>query len=166
MNDSYVECLVKRKDSVIGLMLKWIFILLMAGFLVLAVFTGAFGSYIAAIVTGCAAYFFNFFSKVEYEYTYMDREITVDKILNRSRRKRVEVFKADRIEIMAPAESHRLDSYLNKKSKITDYSTGKKVQPDERYIFFYEGNRQVIISPSRELIRAVKTVIPRRIFTD
>lgn len=166
MSDTYVECLVKRKDSLVGLTLKWVFILITIGFGVLAIFTGAFASYILAIIAGCVAYFFNLFAKVEYEYTYFDREIIIDRILNRSRRKRMETLKADRIEIMAPISSHQLDSYRKKSHKKTDYSIGKEAQPDGRYMIYYEGNRQIIISPSEELIKAIRTVIPRKIFMD
>ena len=166
MSDAYVECLVKHKRSIAGLVLKWILIAITSVFGCLGLIGGSMISTVIAIVTGIFAYIVNLKSKMEYEYLYFDKEITVDKIMNQTRRKRVEVFETSRIEIIAPFHSHQLDSYQNRQMKTTDYSIGEAKQPDERYVMYYNGVRRVILSPSPEFLKALRMVIPRKVFTD
>lgn len=166
MSDTYVECLIKAKQSglakagrvllivltvfsAIGMILffNWVFLLL-------------------AVVFGVAAYFLNMMTDLEYEYQYLDRELTVDKIMAKSRRKRVTTFSVDRIEIMAPVNSYHLDNYKNRQTKTKDYSIGEVQQPDLRYAMYYEGGLKILLSPSVELMKAMKNVAPRKIFTD
>ena len=66
--------------------------------IVIAVFAfliGSIGSillYIVAIAAGVGAYFVGLNANLEYEYLYVDRQLSVDKILAKSRRKKVETF--------------------------------------------------------------------------
>ena len=106
------------------------------------------------------------FKNNEYEYLYVDRDLTVDKILNRKSRKRVATYSLSKIEIMAPFRSYRLDDYRNRQVTEKDYSIGKEEKPDRRYVMYYEGNQRIILSPSEELIQAMKYVAPRKVFTD
>ena len=165
MSETYVECLVKRKTSVVGTILKWVLIAatVFFGFMGLM---GATIPLIIAIVTGVAVYFVNMFCKLEYEYLYLDKEITIDKIMNQTRRKKVEVLEVDRMEIIAPIKSHHLDSYRNRRMKTTDYSIGEEKQPDNRFVMYYNGDRRIILSPTPEFLKAIRTVAPRKVFAD
>lgn len=165
MSETYVECLVKHKSSIGGMILKWILIFLTAflGFL------GIMGDtipLILAVVTGILAYLVSLSSDLEYEYLYFDKEITIDKIMNKSKRKKVEILEIDRMEIIAPIKSHHLDSYRNRKLKTTDYSIGEEKQPDNRFVMYYNGDRRIIMSPSPEFLKAIRTVAPRKVFAD
>ena len=54
---------------------------------------GNHGTYcflIIAVVAGVGAYFVNLNANLEYEYLYVDKQLTVDKIMARTRRKKVE----------------------------------------------------------------------------
>ena len=165
MSETYVECLVKHKTSMIGTVLKWLLIAATVFFGFMGIL-GAIIPLIIAVVTGVAAYLVNLRSNLEYEYLYLDKEITIDKIMNKTRRKRAEVFEVDRIEIIAPINSHQLDSYRNRQMKTTDYSIGEEKQPDLRYVMYYNGDRRVILSPSPDLLKAIHTVAPRKVFAD
>lgn len=164
MSDTYVECLVKAKQSTAAKFFKIFLIVLTVFFaIVMFIFVPAM---IVALITGAGAYFLNLFTDLEYEYLYLDKELTVDKVMAKSRRKRVATYSMDRIEILAPVKSYHLDNYKNRNVKVKDYSVGEELQPDQRYVFFYEGGEKVIISPTEELVKAMKTVIPRKVFTD
>lgn len=165
MSETYVECLVKHKSSIIGVILKWILILLTAFFGFMGIL-GATIPLVIAVVTGILAYIVSLSSDLEYEYLYLDKEITIDKIMNKTRRKKVEVLEVDRIEIIAPFKSHHLDSYRNRKYKTVDYSIGEEKQPDNRYVMYYNGDRRIVMSPSPELLKAIRMVAPRKVFTD
>ena len=103
---------------------------------------------------------------MEFEYLYVDREISVDKIFNKTRRKRAEKFELDRIEIFAPINSWHLDGVKNRDLKTTDYSSGVAGQPDRRYLMIYNGDRKVIMEPNAAMVKAMQSVAPRKVFSD
>ncbi len=164
MNDSYVECLVARKKSgPLGMLKALLMVLTVILILVGMVF---FPVLIAGFAAAAGAYFAGMYASMEFEYLYVDREITVDKILNKSRRKRAEKFEVDRIEILAPVRSWHLDNYKNRQFKDTDYSSGVEGQPDRRYAMIYDGGRRIFLEPSIEFVKAVQAVAPRKVFLD
>lgn len=168
MSDAYVECLVKAKTPWWGKLVKFVLMALMvicilAMFIMPPLMTFAL---IGAILMGAGAYFVNMFTDLEYEYLYLDKELTVDKVMAKSRRKRVAVYQLDKVEILAPVKSYHLDNYKNRTSKIKDYSIGEELQPDRRYAMYYEGSEKIILSPSEDLIKVMKNVAPRKVFSD
>ena len=104
--------------------------------------------------------------KGEYEYLYLDKEITVDRVFHKSRRKRFATYEVDKIEIMAPIKSYHLDGYKNRQWKEVDLSSRVENQPDTRYVFFYDGNQKIIFEPNEALVKCVKNVAPRKVFMD
>ena len=71
------------------------------------------------------------------------------------------------MQVMAPSRSYHLDEYKNKTLKTVDYSAREKnPQPDPTYTFIYDGKERVIFEPSQEFVAAVKSVAPRKVFTD
>lgn len=166
MSDMYVECLVKAKQSGIMKVFKVVLIVLavLSALITMTFFMPIM--FVLAIVFGVGAYFLNMLTDLEYEYTYLDKEIAVDKIMAKSRRKKVSTYTLDRMEIFAPINSHRLDSYKNRQVKVKDYSIREVLQPDLRYAMYYEGGIKIILSPSQELLKVLKNAAPRKVFTD
>ena len=164
-SDTYVECLVAHKSSPIMKFLKILLIMLAVAFVFLGLL-GTFAALILGIVFGGLAYFVSQQCTIEYEYLYLDREISIDRIMARSKRKKVATFDVEKMEILAPINSYHLDDYKNRQIKPTDYSSGVAKQPDRRYVFFYEGQKKVILEPSSEFVKAVYNVAPRKVFTD
>lgn len=164
MNESYVECLVARKKSGALGALKILLIVIT----VIMVICGMvfFPLLIVALAAGIGVYFVGMYASMEFEYLYVDREISVDKILNKTRRKKAEKFDVNRIEILAPINSWHLDSYKNRQLKDTDYSSGVVNQPDRRFAMIYDGGRRIIFEPSVEFVKAVQSVAPRKVFLD
>ena len=122
---------------------------------------------IPAILFGVAAYFVSMNTDLEYEYLYLDRELTVDKVMAKSKRKRVAVYSLDKMEIVAPVKSWHLDNFKNRQtSRNVDYSSGEEKQPDKRFVFYYEGNQKVIFEPSEEMVKAMQFAAPRKVFKD
>lgn len=168
MSDTYVECLVKQKTSLLGKFLKTLLvaltvILIIGMFLLPPIMIFML---IGALITGVGAYLVNMFTNLEYEYLYLDRELVVDKVMAKTRRKRVATYQLDRMEIVAPMRSYHLDGFKNRNVKIKDYSIGEELKPDRRFAMFYEGGEKIILSPSEELIKAMKNNAPRKIFSE
>lgn len=164
MSETYVECLVARKSSAILTFLKMLLIMLTVVFVVIGVVF--IPGLLVAIVTGVGAYFATMNANVEYEYLYLDREISVDKVMAKSKRKKAGAFSIEQMEIFAPLNSHRLDSYRNRELKTLDYSSGIAAQPERRYMMVWNGSTKIILEPNEAMIKAVQSVAPRKVFTD
>ena len=131
MSDSYVECLVKAKQPTWAKILKVLLIALtVLSCLVMFVFIIFLP---VALAAGVGAYFLNMYTDLEYEYLYLDKELSVDKIMAKSKRKRVGTYSLDRMEVFAPVYSYHLDNFKNRQVKEKDYSIGEVLQPDGRY---------------------------------
>ncbi len=165
MNESYVECLVKHKTPAIKSFLKILFSVLTVLFFLISFMVG-FTGLIMAVVCGVLSYFTSMEASIEYEYLYVDREISIDKISNRKKRKNVEKIETAKMEILAPVKSWHLDEYRGRNLKQKDYSIGYEEQPDQRYALIYEGGVEILLSPSPAFIAAVKNAAPRKVFTD
>ncbi|MCR5101186.1 MAG: DUF6106 family protein [Butyrivibrio sp.] len=167
MNDNnYVECLVKGKASVLMKFLKILAIMLAAACFLLSMISANLLFIILFVVLAVAAYFANMNADIEYEYLYCDHEISVDKILNKSRRKNVGKFETERMDILAPIKSYHLDEYKNKTLKNLDFSTGEEKQPDTRFVMIYDGREKIVFEPNEEMVEAIKNVAPRKVFKD
>ena len=167
MSETYVEWLVKREPSFGGRLVKTVLIMLAVVFGLLGFIGVAYGiPLLVAAAAGLGAYFAHLNTYIEYEYLYLDRELSVDKIKAQTRRKKVATFEVDRIEILAPIKSYHLDNYKNRTAKETDYSIGREEQPDKRYVMYYEGSQKIILSPNEELVKAIRSVSPRKVFLD
>lgn len=163
MSETYVECLVKAKQKTGMKLLKYLLIGLTVVFGLLALM-GFVVALIAAVLTGAGAYFVNLYSDLEYEYLYLDKELVIDKVMAKSKRKRVATYQLDRMEILAPIHSYQLDNYKNRQVKIKDYSIGEELKPDLRYALFYEGGEKLILSPSEDMVKVMRNAAPRKVF--
>ncbi|NLL76924.1 MAG: hypothetical protein GX235_06725 [Clostridiales bacterium] len=164
INDTYVECLVKKKTGTGLLLLRILSVMLTVVFVLIGLII--WPALIIGALTGIAAYFIYLNSDLEYEYLYLDKEITIDKVLAKTRRKKVTKFDVQRMEILAPMNSYHLSDYKNRTAKTYDYSSGEAKQPEVRYVMFYEGGQKIILEPNMELVKAIKNVAPRKVFTD
>lgn len=165
MSETYVECLVKHKQSGLAKFFKALLIGLTVVFGLLT-FIGFPIAMIIALITGAGAYFLNLLTDLEYEYLYLDRELVIDKVMARSNRKRVATYNLDRIEVLAPIKSYHLDNFKNRNVKVKDYSIGEELKPDKRYAMYYEGGEKILLNPSEDLVKVMRNVAPRKIFAD
>lgn len=166
MNETYVECMIKRKTPGYMTFLKMLLIILTVILGLLAMVGFSLVLFIVAVALGVAAYFVSMNADLEYEYLYVDKELTVDKVMAKSRRKKVASFDMGKLEIMAPVRSYHLDNYKNRQGKAADYSSGEEQQPDHRYVFYYDGQQKVIFEPNAEMVKAIQFAAPRKVFTD
>lgn len=164
MSETYVECLVKSEAGILMKFGKILLIVMTVGFFLIGFLL--WPAMFVALACGIAAYFVSMQADLEFEYLYLDKELSVDKVMAKSKRKKVGSFDVERMEIFAPVKSYHLDNYKNRQGKVLDFSTRREEQPDTRYVMFYDGNTKVILSPSAELVKALKNAAPRKVFTD
>lgn len=166
MNDSYKELLVKKEKGMKEKLLR-IVCLIPAIFLVLLTFlTANMIFFIVAVALGVLTYFVFQWTDIEYEYLYLDKEISVDKVMAKSRRKRVAVLSVEKMEILAPVQSHQLDSYKNRNVKTADYSAGMDLPGQKLYAMYYEGNQRYMLNLDEDFAKTVKSVAPRKVYMD
>lgn len=163
MNDTYVECLIKKKPNPLNVLIKAVIYAATATCAILAL-SGLLIMFVPTIGLGLLIYFWMPNLDLEYEYLYLDKEISIDKVMNKQKRKRVATLDLNKMELMAPENSHELDSYKNRNPKIKDYSS--KEPEAKRYILVYNGNAGVelhCIEPNAEMLKCIKSVFPRKI---
>lgn len=160
--DMYVEWLVKRKEPAyawparIGLAI----LCLISLFFALMVVWGILLFFAACVGT----YFLRPMLNVEYEYLYVDGSFSIDKILGKSRRKKVMECSKDELIMVAPADSFVLKDYETKDMKVCDCSSGRKeVKPHA--LIYQQGGRhiKVLIEPNDKLLQAIRHTSPRKI---
>ncbi len=164
MNDTYVEVMVARKNIPlldVGKVLLYILavLCLIMGILTSAVF------FIGAAAFAAVAYFVIPMFDLEYEYLYIDKEVSIDKIMSKEKRKHVLTLDLNGMEVMAPVRSHELDSYRARNLKTYDFTSN--TEDAKVYAIACangnEGTVLVNIEPNEEMLRAIKNVFPRKV---
>lgn len=167
MKDVYVEWLVKKERSLSDTLVR-VFSIVVA-FLGLSLFmlTGSVILLVVGILAIAFTYFAFTYTDVEYEYVYVTGELGIDRILARSRRKRIETLDLSKVEVVAPEKSPKLDGYAHKKYKVLDYSTCDKKNPHRHvFVMYYMDGKKIILEPNRELIEAMRDAAPHKVFMD
>lgn len=165
MNDSVIEVMVDQKTT-IGI--KVLRVVLVCATVLMALWSLFFGliSVILAVLLGVAAYFVGLRTKVEYEYAYFDKELDVDIIYSMQKRKKVATYDMTKLEMLAPASSYHLDEFINRNYKESDYSSRKADHEQDVYVMYIGGKDKIIFEPSEEMIKAIRNIAPRKVFTE
>lgn len=166
MSESYVECLVKgRPNTKAKLLMILCIILAAAAFIAMFLLGGKWWLFIIVIGFVVGIYFSSQYTRVEYEYLYVDKELVIDKIYNESRRKRVATYSFDKIQVIAPVGSRHLDNFGKLSTNPKDFSAVDDSQGG-KYVMFFEGQEQVLISPNEALVKIMKNAAPRKVYSE
>lgn len=163
MGDTYIEEMVARKNSIIPTILKVVLGAVCAGSVILGMM-GAGLFYSVALLAGLGIYFVFYLTGVEYEYLYVDKSLSVDKIIAKRTRKRIASFDLERMECFAPVGHDALKDFSGRSMDTKDYSSGYSQNADKKYVLIYDGQKKVILEPSERLIEAIYMVSPRKVF--
>ncbi len=171
--DTYMEFMVKRPMTAADKFKRVWFIILIA-FSVIGwfLFGGVrFISYAFFIMGVALVLFYIYFivpgTDIEFEYLYLDKEITVDKILGKEKRKNMGVYSLDKIELMCPSRSER-GAYKNASGNLMvyDYTSRTESTEYEPYDIFLEGNVKIVLDLPVDFVKMVQTNAPRKVFMD
>ena len=167
MSDLYKEHLVKKKQTASDKMMRVLLIggtvlLGLAGILLYPIFL------VGALAMGICAYIFLPGTDLEYEYLLVNRSLDIDKVMAKTKRKRVRSFDLSGVDIIAPLNSHRLDYYnQNSNIKVLDYSSGEADHKRFAFIISEEGNlSKVIFEPDEEMASLLRQSMPSKVFLD
>lgn len=162
MSDMYREILVKKKMSAGSKLLKGFLtvmtvLCLLAGMMIPILLIGA-------IVFGLLTFFVGPKLDVEYEYLYVNGELDIDAIYSRQKRKRAGSYDVAELEILAPAKSHALDSYLNNGAKVKDYTSGEENVKSYIMVYNMEKGREIIkVEIDDTIVNDIRRMAPRKV---
>ena len=163
MGETYIEEMIARKSSIVPTVLKVILGAVCAGSVILGMM-GAGLFYSVALLAGLGIYFVFYLTGVEYEYLYVDKSLSVDKIVAKRTRKKVASYDLERMECFAPFGHEILKEYENRSLDTKDYSSGYSQNVDKRYVLIYDGQKKIILEPSERMLEAIYMVSPRKVF--
>lgn len=165
---SYAECVVKRKSGTAGevfLKALLVFAVLISAFIALML-TGVLQFLGFALLIG--AFFFSLsmwpkFRK-EFEYIFVDGQIDIDVMYSGSTRKHLKRFDMDKVEIVAPVDSHSLDGYKHLNLKPLDFTSQLGLR--DVYAIFLKGEKtpeKILIEPDDNFLTYMKKKSPRKV---
>ncbi|MCR5419579.1 MAG: DUF6106 family protein [Lachnospiraceae bacterium] len=163
MNESYVECMVARKNSPVLSIVKYI-IYILTGVSLIGFIAGNIFFLVTLVIFGLLVFFVVPGFELEYEYLYVDKEIQIDKIMSKEKRKKVRNIELSKMDFMCPINSHQLDRYKARNIKKSDYSSGEQNAPV--WVIVYKdqmAEELVAFEPNEEMIKVIKSVFPRKV---
>ncbi len=165
MNDLYTEASVKKKVTIMDTFIKVITVFVVAVLLAIGFLFGQTLIGLLGAVGLVFAYYLIPRLSVVYEYVFCDGQLDFDKIMAGEKRKHMYRLDFEQVLIMAPANSHALDSYKsNPAAKKLDFTSLEK---DRKVYCIVEssGDIQTLVyfEPNEKMISYIKQKAPRKV---
>lgn len=160
MSDIYTEQLLKKQSSSKDNRIKFILIVLTLGVVVMTLgnplwLLGIF------IMIGVDVWVFRSLN-VEYEYLYINGNLDIDKIMSKSRRKKVFEMEITDLEVMGPKGEAELKMYQG--LKTWDYSSGNAEGRQYEMIVMQNGEKKrIIFEPNDVIVDGMRMLAPRKV---
>jgi len=107
----------------------------------------------------------NFYSNVEYEYTYYDGELRMAKITNKAKRKNLVAVNMEEVLILAPKGDRSVYKYENDNAlKYKNFTSGAK--DAKVYELVFKGEKDMCryeFEPDEEMLDAIRVKYPRTV---
>lgn len=163
MNESYAECLVRRRVPFYSNIINIVMGVITAICVLLALTTNIIGM-VLMFVSGFACYILYRNSRVEFEYLYVEKTLSIDKILGKAKRKKAWEGKMDDIQVIAPSDSYVLNDYQSSNPKTLDFSS--QLPGAKTYTAIVRTGSEVlkvIFEPDDKMIQCFRQTAPRKI---
>ncbi|MGN0369463.1 MAG: DUF6106 family protein [Butyrivibrio sp.] len=173
MLETVVECLVKSKltgkeyAKRIGMILLDV-ILMFAGIVLILKYPFVIFLFPFVILLMCIFTYLVFRNtNIEYEYSFFDGEMVIDRIMGRKVRKRVRTFNFAKMDYMAPEGSSHIRTG-NSNRKVYDYSSHDSSQNNYVAVLYDDANgvAELKFTPNEELIERLQRSYARKIYSD
>lgn len=160
MDDFYTEQLIKKQTSSKDT-LKKVGLIAVTVLSVLLAFVMPIGIILPIIMIVIDVLVFQSLN-VEYEYAFVNGDLDIDKIMNKSRRKRLISVDAEQMILLAPVGSVELMQY--KKAKTCDYTSGNNNANVYALIATDKGEtRQILFEPNETIVEGFFIKAPRKV---
>ena len=167
MSDLYKEYLVKKERTAGEVLARFGLIggtvILTIGGLLVNIWL-----WIPAVAMGIATYVLLPGTDLEYEYLLVGHTLDIDKVMSKTKRKKLKSFDLSQAEIIAPLHSHRMDYYnANTNLKVEDFSSGNDEHLRYAFVISDSGaNAKVIFEPDEAMIGMLRSSMPGKCFTE
>ena len=160
MSDFYTEQLIKKQKGKREMMLLLGVVAILAlGITSLLISAVGIVIMVIAVVAGIIV-----FRQInlEYEYLFVNGDFDVDKIINKSRRKRLFSMNVSNLELLAPENAAELRNYRN--AKVVDYSSGKKDARRYGMVISDRGQMtKIVFEPNDTIVEGFFMLAPRKV---
>lgn len=122
---------------------------------------------VALVIFLTYVYFKN--NDVEWEYALVEKSMYIDKIMKKSKRKRMGEFDLTKTEAMAPLESYHIKEYDNRNLKVYDYSSQIPENIKNMFAMVILNNNELvklILEPDERMLKELRDIIPRQLHLD
>lgn len=163
MNETYAEWLVKRKTPFYSHIIVGIMALITV-FCIFLALTGGVVSVILMFLAGGATWLVRRNFNIEYEYLFVNAQLSVDKILGRSKRKKSWEGAVENMEVIAPSDHFALRDYANQNRKKMDFSS--RLPGARTYTIMYQSGPdrlEIIIEPDEKILKCFRQTAPRKL---
>jgi thiamine transporter ThiT len=163
MNDSYAECLIKRKTPVSAWLVNAMMVVLCLISLFLALTFNGFSILLFCVVS-FVTYLIIRNSQVEFEYLFLDNQLSVDQIMGKAKRRQVCEISMTDIQIIAPTGSREVKDHLAGQSRIVDYAS--HMPHAKTYTAVVNSGsvqKQLIFEPNEAMLECFRQAAPRKV---
>lgn len=166
MQDTFVEWLVSAKTTPKGVVARVFSVFAVVVSLFSVLFIGIY-SIILLFVVGYISYYVWTHTNVEYEYSFLNGELSIDQILGQTSRKTVVKIELKDVNVVAKINSEHVSGYNHSKVNVFDYSSGFSSDNVVAICYGTSGEAQkILIEPNEKLFLAMKRVNPNKVFLD
>lgn len=165
MAEVFVEQIIKRRTGVSNTILRVLAVFVAILSTLLISLLGMIGFSITIFVI-YAVYLVFCYTSVEYEYSFLNGELSIDRILGQRKRKTIANFDIAQAEIIAKTGSEEMRSHMREMKKA-DFSSGYR--SDNLYSMILNGKNgqvHVLFEPNERVIEAMKHARPNIVKTN
>lgn len=163
MNETYAECLVKRKTPVYAYILNVVLTVITLFSVFLALTTGILSM---ILMFGCMLLTYLSYrnTRLEYEYLFVTGQLSIDKILGKAKRKKAFECSMEEIQIIAPSDSNVLNDYKLQNQKTINFSSG--ISGARTYTAIVQSgsnSTKLIFEPDERMLHCLRQASPRKV---
>lgn len=160
MGDFYTEQLVKKQTNMKDVVIKAVLVAVtIVSFLVMLMFPFGILAPVAMIVLDVIVFQR---LKVEYEYLFVNGDLDIDKIMNKSRRKKMFSANVADVELLAPVDAAELRQFQN--ARIYDFTSGTGQAKEYALIVSGQGElKKIVFEPNDMIIEGFFLMVPRKV---
>lgn len=160
MSDFYTEQLIKKKMTGKDIMIK-IGMIALTVLSVLVVFIFPMGIILPVALIVIDVFVFRGLN-LEYEYLFVNGDLDIDKIMNKSKRKRVFSMNVADMEVLAPVNAGELMQF--QRAKVSDYTSNSGNADVYAMVVLEKGvHRKILFEPNEEIVEGFYMMAPRKV---
>jgi hypothetical protein len=119
---------------------------------------------LVVIIVAYGAYWLVQRQNIEYEYSFTNGDLDIDKIINKSKRKRLISVSVKDFEAMAHVEDKDHSHELSGFEKTLDFSSGEIKSNTYAAVFMHNNQKvKMIFEPNEEILKGIFHLIPRKL---